>query len=119
MAEEKTTPAAPVVIDAATFSPSPRNVFRYKGTDYKAFSVVQLRKGFRNHIAQISEHLAARETLDQQVEMLVDDLATLVPGIPREEIAEEPFELLLDAVMRVAYAHAQDGEVPPTTDQPR
>lgn len=117
--EEQQKPTGPVVVDAATFSPAPRNVFRYNGSDYKAFSLTQLKKSFRNHIAELERHLTACETFDQQIELLLDDLCTLVPGIPREELAEEPLELLLDAVLRVAYAHAQGGEVPPTPDQPK
>lgn len=115
MAEENK--AQPVVIDSATFSPAAANTFRYQGREYKAFNILQVRRGTRNKFAELDAHIKACNSVDEQTDLLLSIIAEFVPAAPIDELREEPWELLLQVVIRLGNAVGTDGEERPTTGQ--
>lgn len=111
MADE--TKSQPVVIDAATFSPAPGNVFEYQGKKFKAFNILQVRRATRNRFAELNAHLKGCNSIDEQADMLAEMLHEFVPGLPAS-IRDESWELLLQAVLRLGNSIGSDGDARPT-----
>ena len=98
----------PVIIDADTFDPVPRNVFRYEGEDYPALDILQLSNAARERVKRIDKHLAACRTVEQQIDLLTSILRDFVPAAPVDQLKNEPVE----KISRSIFALATAGVVP-------
>jgi hypothetical protein len=118
MSEEKKE-VVPIVIDADVFAPTPTNVLSYRGKEYRAFNVLQVPRSIRNKFATLDSQLKACADLDAQSDLLVEMIAAFVPGVPVEDLREEPWEPLLQVVLRLGNSVGTDGEARPTTGRGR
>lgn len=109
----------PVVIDADAFDPVPRNTFAYRGENYGAFDLMQLRGSQRERIKRLDKHLDGCRSLDEQIALLAEVVCDFVPKAPIDSLKDEPLEMLMDNVFRLAGAIGRAGEARPTTGRRR
>jgi hypothetical protein len=84
-------------VDFATFHPTPRGTFHYRGTAYAAWSPFQLGQSSFAKIDGVGAALKAADTIEQQYAVIIDAILVLVPGAPADCLRDEPFEALSGA----------------------
>jgi len=104
----------PVVIDADSFDPVPRNVFRYGNEDYPAFDLMQISNSARERVKRLDKHIEACKTIDQQSELLTAILRDFVPTAPVDRLKDEPIEKLSRSIFALATAGMKRDDADPT-----